>query len=116
MFGIGLEVTCSPWPLQVHAGSLALRRRDWRRDWKEDANGRAVIFCVGVAFDLDLAAVPLNQLLCNEQANACAHGIAGGEEGIEDLGEGMRCDTCAVILDGENNSIERTLFIFYGDG
>lgn len=50
---------------------------------QKDANGHTVIFPVRPAFNLDLASVAFNKLLCDEQTDACAHGAASCEEGIE---------------------------------
>jgi hypothetical protein len=54
---------------------------------QKDANRRAVIFHALPAFDLNPTSVAFNKLLCDEQANAGAHGAAGGEEGFKYLGQ-----------------------------
>ena len=63
------------------AHTLARVRRS--RYGHEDANCRTVILHAPLAFNLDLATVALDKLLCDEQTDACAHGAASGEEGCE---------------------------------
>ncbi len=62
----------------------------------------------------DLAAVPFDELLGDEQADAGAHGVAGRKECVEDPGKNFRRDPKAFILDGQNNSIQWAHRIVHG--
>ena len=56
-----------------------------------------------------LASVAFNKLLCDEQADACAHGAASGEEGVKHSWQISLRDPYAVILNGQNDAIRGTL-------
>ena len=60
------------------------------------------------AFNLDLAPVAFNKLLCDEQTDACAHGAASGEEGFKHSWQISFCDPYAVILNGQDDAIRGT--------
>src|SRR5450631_112269 len=84
-----------------------------QRYWQKDANGGAVILRIIVAFDLDVATVPFDQLFRDKQTNACSHGTATGEEGIEYSRESLRGDSNAVILDRQDDAVIGRVRVIY---
>ena len=69
-----------------------------------------------LAFNLDLASVAFNKLLCDEQADARAHSVASGEEGFKHPWQIRLCDPNTVILNGQNDAIRGSYRVFHGDG
>ena len=80
----------------------AIIRRGYRQ---KDADYGAVIVRVIPALNLNLASVTFDKLLGDEQADASAHGTAGGEECFEHSWQIIGCNPDAVILDGQQDSI-----------
>ena len=92
-------------PIQIFGGRTIAGRAIGRGYWQKDANGRAVVFPVLPAFNLDLAPVAFNKLLRDKQADARAYGAASGEEGFKHPWQIGLCDAIAVILNGQDDAI-----------
>ena len=66
-----------------------------------------MIFRIVAALNLNLAAVAFDKLFRDEQTDACTHGTAGREEGVEHFRQMLGSDPDTVILDGQNDAVVR---------
>src|SRR5580658_8563829 len=75
--------------------------------WQEDADGGAVLLRFAITLDADPPPVPLNELLCDEQANSCADRSPRREEGVKNPGQILRSDSHPIVSNCQDNAIFR---------
>ena len=82
---------------------VTARRRRYRLDRNDHGEHRSSSNSLGAGADADAAAMIVDDLLADPQAETGPYSTLGREERLEQVGESIPVDAFAVIGDGHSN-------------